>query len=254
MTQDISYSVVVTSCKRFDLLRQSLSSLASHLDVAPVEWILVEDSDDDACSKVLEDLGIKATVIVNGSRLGQIQSIDRAYNRVRTPYIFHCEDDWHFFRSGFVRESWVLLERLPDISMVGLRSRAEQNPRVRNMPALTLEGIGYFVLDPALHPEYFSYSFNPGLRRTADYHRLGPFVPLGHEPDISYAFKKQGFSIANLEVPAVGHIGDGRHVNDPTQPVKARTVLQKLARSARKRLKRIKRLFHPLAPAAANWN
>lgn len=245
MAQDISYSVVVTSCKRFDLLRHTLSSLARNLDVPPTEWIVVEDSDDDTCIEVMKDLRIEATVLVNGSRRGQIRSIDRAYARLRTPYVFHCEDDWQFFRSGFIRESYILLAKLPGISMVGLRSREEQNPRVRNMPAQSLDGIGYYVLDPSLHPEYFSYSFNPGLRRTADYERLGPFQPIGHEPDISYAFKKRGFSIANLEAPAVGHIGDGRHVEDPTQPVKARTVLQKLARSARKRLKRIKRLYRP---------
>jgi hypothetical protein len=32
------------------------------------------------------------------------------------------------------------------------------------MPALEHQGIGYFVLDPTLHPECFSYCFNLGLR------------------------------------------------------------------------------------------
>jgi hypothetical protein len=182
-------------------------------------------------------------VIVNKPQLGQTASIDKAYAEVTTPYIFHCEDDWEFFRSGFIGESEVILRARPELSLVGLRSRAEQNPRVRNMPVETIGDLKYFVLDPTLHPEYFSYCFNPGLRRTADYLKVGPFAPMGPEDQVSYEFKKAGFAIANLEEPAVRHIGDGRHVHDPTQYKKAKTVFQKLARSVRKRVRRVMRMF-----------
>jgi hypothetical protein len=110
------------------------------------------------------------------------------------------------------------------------------------MPRLSHDGIGYFVLDPKLHPEYFSYCFNPGLRRMSDYRDVGPFSKHGPEADVSYAFKQRGFAIANLEADAVRHIGDGRHVHDPTQPPKARTLVQKIRRSIRKRMKRLQRL------------
>ena len=97
--------------------------------------------------------------------------------------------------------------------------------------------------DPGLHPEYFSYSFNPGLRRTADARRFMPFQPRGAEEDMSYAFKQAGFRMATLAEPAVRHIGDDRHVDDPTQRQKANTLGQRLARSVRKRVKRLRRLF-----------
>jgi hypothetical protein len=103
--------------------------------------------------------------------------------------------------------------------------------------------VEYFAMDPKLHPEYFSHSFNPGLRRYADYQRIGPYAPLGEEADVSYAFKMAGFRIANLEVPAVRHIGDGRHIDDPMQGQRASTVAGKLARSVRKRVKRLRRLW-----------
>ncbi len=236
-----AFTVVITSCQRFDLLHASLLSLQAHLDVAPQRWIVVEDSDDTGVRACVRSAGIDASVIVNGARTGQMQSIDRAYAEVDTPYVFHSEDDWLFHRSGFIGASHVLLEAHPKLSMVGLRSRADQNPLVRNMPGLVHAGVGYFVLDPKLHPEYFSYCFNPGLRRMSDYHALGPFTPMGHEADVSWAFKQHGFAIANLETPAVRHIGEDRHVNDPTQPPKARTLPQKLMRSVRKRWKRIQR-------------
>lgn len=237
----LSFTVVVTSCRRFDLLGPSLVSLRDNLDIAPQRWIVVEDSDDEGVRDCVQACGIDATIIVNGRQLGQMQSIDKAYAAVDTPYVFHSEDDWSFYRSGFIRPSFALLEAFPNLSMVGLRSRPDQNPLVRDMPPLVHAGIGYFVLDPARHPEYFSYCFNPGLRRMSDYRRVGPFAALGHESDVSYAFKRQGFAIANLEAHAVRHLGEDRHVHDPTMPPKARTLPQRVIRSVRKRLKRVRR-------------
>lgn len=242
------YTVVVTSCRRFDLLQPSLLSLRASLDVAPRRWIVVEDSSDAGVHDCVRSAGVDATILLNGVQMGQMRSIDRAYAEVSTPYVFHTEDDWTFHRSGFIRESHTLLEAYPKLSMVGLRSRPDQNPLVRNMPALEHQGIGYFVLDPTLHPEYFSYCFNPGLRRLSDYRLVAPFAPLGDEADVSYAFKRHGFAIANLEVDAVRHIGWERHVEDPNLPLKARTFSQRLVRSVRKRIKRLARRFGSSAP------
>jgi hypothetical protein len=125
--------------------------------------------------------------------------------------------------------------------MVGLRPREELNPLIRKRPVERARGVEFFQYDPALHPEYFSYSFNPGLRRLSDYQRFGPFAPLGHEPDISYAFKKAGFRMAGLENPAVKHIGWGRHIEDPYQPKRASGILARWKKSAVKRIKRVKR-------------
>jgi hypothetical protein len=241
---DASFTVVVTSCRRFDLLALSLRSLRDCLDVDPAAWIIVEDSDDEGARQCARDAGLDATIIINGRQMGQMPSIDRAYSEVRTPYVFHSEDDWLFYRNGFIRESLTILSAFPEISTVGLRSRDDQNPLVRGMPQRMHEGVAYYVLDPRLHPEYFSYGFNPGLRRMADYRALGPFARLGHEADVSYAFKRRGFAMANLEDHAVRHIGDNRHVNDPSFPPKAKTLPQKLLRSIRKRWKRIRRAIN----------
>jgi hypothetical protein len=236
-----SCSVVITSCRRFDLLRASLQTLQANLDIPPQNWIIVEDSDDERVRACVNELGIDAKVIVNGKQLGQILSIDRAYHEVETPFVFHSEDDWEFYRSGFIQESLAILDAFPKISMVGLRARPDQNPLVRAMPKRSHDGIEFFVLDPKLHPEYFSYCFNPGLRRMSDYRTVGPFAAIGPEADVSFAFKQHGFAIANLEADAVRHIGEGRHVHDPTQPAKAKTLSQKLMRSFRKRWKRLGR-------------
>ena len=248
---DAPYSVVLTSCGRFDLLAETVASFLNHMDEAPEAFIVAEDTGDAAAAEALKPLepalGKPFTVLLNRPQLGQMRSIDKAYGEVTTPLVFHCEDDWEFFRTGFIAESRRILAARPEISMVGLRPRLELNPRVRDSAPLTLEdgrpggAVPYFELDPSLHPEYFSYSFNPGLRRMSDARAIGPFAPIGREEDVSYAFKKQGFRIANLEAPAVRHLGDGRHVLDPTSKPKPRNFLERLQRSANKRLKRIRR-------------
>jgi hypothetical protein len=236
-----AYSVVITSCGRFDLLRTTLASLLPNLDKPPAKVVIVEDSGDPAVANVAGEFDAAFEILVNQVKLGQIASIDRAYQSIATPYIFHCEDDWEFLRSGFIRESMDLLERIANISVVGLRPRLELNPLVRNLPSERAGGVNFFRYDPALHPEYFSYSFNPGLRRLSDYQKLGPFARLGHEPDVSYAFKKAGFRMAGLEVPAVRHIGWDRHIDDPYQPKRATGMLTRLKKSAAKRIKRVRR-------------
>ncbi len=235
------YSVVVTSCGRFDLLRHTLQSLKDNLDQPPDAWIIIEDSGDERVRDVTTELGLDAEIILNRPQLGQMKSIDKAYGAVKTPYVFHCEDDWEFFRGGFIGQSFAILEARADVSIVCLRPRSEQNKLVRNAPSETIAGVRMFTLDPSLHPEYFSYAFNPGLRRMADYHAIGPFAPLGHEEDVSYHFKRAGFRLANLEDAAVRHIGDDRHVLDPTQPKRAKTAWARLKRSINKRIKRLRR-------------
>jgi hypothetical protein len=211
----------------------------------PLETIIIiEDSGDHTIHGTLSRFDHDFIVLVNDTKLGQMGSIDRAYQKVTTPYIFHCEDDWVFTRAGFIEESASLLVKYEQISMVGLRPRQDLNPLTREVPAKKYQGIEFFFYDPSRHPEYFSYSFNPGLRRLDDYKRIGPYAKLGYEPDVSYAFKRAGFQMAGLEHPAALHIGWDRHLDDPCQPKRSGNLANRLKKSFWKRYKRITRSYH----------
>lgn len=238
-----SYSVVLTSCKRFDLLEKTLYSLLPKLDGPLDKIVVIEDSAMPGIREVLDGISKDIRLIQNEPQLGQMRSLDKVYATIKSSHVFHCEDDWEFLRSGFIAESIAILDEFENVSMVGLRPRHELNPRVRDSPKSQLGDLEFFHLDPKAHPEYFSYSFNPGLRRMADLIPMLPMAETGCEHDISYQFKKRGFHIANLEHPAVRHIGDERHVPDPTTRPKPKTFSQRLRRSTQKRLKRVKRIF-----------
>jgi len=100
---ELAYAVVLTSCGRFDLLRKTLQSFRQFADVPPAQFILIEDSGDARVHDAVAGCGFDIDVIVNAPRLGQTRSIDRAYARVTHDWVFHCEDDWEFLRTGFIR-------------------------------------------------------------------------------------------------------------------------------------------------------
>lgn len=216
---DITF--VLTSCGRFDLLADTLASFLA-FNTAPIaRFLLIEDSGDAGVHGVVERCGVRFDVLLNESRCGQMKSLDLAYAGVETPYIFHCEDDWTFFRGGFIEESLLLLENIPAVSTVKCRRRGQNAIHdfvTGSAPISRLAGVEF--RQPALdvHPAWGGYSFNPGLRRRADYRRLGSFAECGHEIDVSRWFKQHGMGIASLERPACETTGVERHVHDEFAP------------------------------------
>jgi len=218
MTSTPGITFVLTSCGRFDLLAETMASFLE-VNTAPIDrYVVVEDSGDASVRDVLTAFEVRIEVLVNDPPLGQMRSIDRAYAGADTPFIFHCEDDWRFFRPGFIEESLVLLEQFPDISVVLCR-RPGQN-RLHDMIAQSVRASRHAGVEfrrPALgaHEFWGGYSFNPGLRRLADYRRIGSFGGCRHEFDASVWFKRAGMGWACLEQPACETTGRGRHLRDP---------------------------------------
>jgi cold shock CspA family protein len=217
---------VITSCGRFDLLDQCLASFLAH-NTAPISrYLLVEDSGNPRVRDVVARFDVPIEVIVNDPPLGQIAAIDRAYSSVVTPYIFHCEDDWRFFRSGFIEESLPILKHDPAATAV-LSRRLIESPAVKlllNCPVQSVARVRYRRPPPWLVPEWHGYSFNPGLRRLSDYRRLGSFARWGHEVDASLYFKLRGRTLAFLADPACETTGAERRLakQSPKRSVRAR--------------------------------
>lgn len=208
------YSVVLTSCARFDLLRRTVESFAAFADIAPRQFIVVEDSGSDEVRGALSGIDLPFELVVH-NRQGQARSIDAGYALVKTPHVFHCEDDWEFLRGGFIGESFTVLNAHPQVSAVMLCGRGEHR-KLKQLPLETLDGVKYFRARPGMHRYFWGCSYNPGLRRMSDYRRIAPIAKIGGENEVSVVFQMLGFATAHLEIPAVRHLGGERHIPDAT--------------------------------------
>lgn len=205
-------TVVVTSCRRHDLLQRTLASFFETQGDAAAEILVIEDSDDAGVHAVADRFpGRPIRILLNGSNIGQVRSVDRAYAAVRTGLIFHLEDDWEFTRPGTLADAARLLLVHSGALLVMAREAADMPRYVRSLRDQSFGGIRYKRVFPELHHAWHSFTFNPTLKRTADYRRLaGGYAGLGDERAISRRCKAEGWDMLWLCEGGVRHIGDAR--------------------------------------------
>ena len=226
-------TITLTSCGRWDLLERTIKSLVQFWDGPKPEKLLIyEDQNLTPEQFSLLCALVNEWTIFNGwfieiyyGKRGQIGAIDFLYYKVTTPYIFHCEDDFEFFKTGFVQKSLSILEEKAHIMQVWLRSPNDRNGH----PAIgivqkTSDGTRYQMMKTGFRGLWHGFSFNPGLRRLSDYQKLfpngmyadvhwSPSSPLQAEQLVGKQYFKHGFRAATLLEGFVKHIGNGRHVN-----------------------------------------
>ncbi|MDR3073529.1 MAG: glycosyl transferase [Deltaproteobacteria bacterium] len=227
---DKNVTVVVTSSDRHDLLERTLDSFVACNTYPGVKRILImEDSYrhphfvDNNEKYAAYDI----SVLLTRPRLGQLLGIDVAYKYVDTEYIFHCEDDWEFYGRGFIETSFPILESSSLILQVHLRRLDELFPM--GVLNYSVDAGGKFAIIHEGKTErglWHGFSFNPGLRRLADYKRLGSYsaqllapryTGQHFEAYLGTLYKELGYTTAislfNEGKGFVRHIGDGRHVS-----------------------------------------
>ncbi|WP_462381093.1 glycosyltransferase family protein [Pseudomonas sp. Marseille-QA0892] len=217
-TSDVT--VVLTSCGRFEHLKRTLESF-DRFNTAPIKAVIItEDSgSEDVFDAIPTHWRPYTTVHVNRTKLGQLASIDLAYSSVETPYIFHCEDDWEFYRPGFVEDSLSILAAMPDVLQVWLRSYRHDvavNYPFHSLGERNVIGGCAFSKLLSSKSEWQGFSFNPGLRRLSDYLPMAPFSRFASSPEgesgLSREYSGLGKYAVVLESDAVIHIGDDAHV------------------------------------------
>lgn len=213
---DHEVTLVVTSCGRLDLLYRSIASFLRYNSFPIKSLILIEDSgqpeaaiDLQKFKNVVEKMFSEVEIICNNVNLGQVDSIDLAYSKVKTPYIFHMEDDWEFFKSGFIEESLKILKTHPWILTVWLRSYEDTNGH----PIDKVSGFQFNLMALGYAKHWHGFTWNPGLRRLKDYQRIISFRKNAPgEALASELYMKLGFrcAITKDERGYVKHLGWGR--------------------------------------------
>ncbi len=240
------YTVALTSCGRFDLLEKTLDSLIPRLAPRPQKILVIEDSGNNEVQGVLDRFrgksGLHIEAIVNREKIGQIRSIDRLYSRIKTEWVFHCEDDWEFIESGFLQKSYLLMRKYDSCSTVQLFGR--QSWHASSTYPNVISDVPFYIYGN--HSSYAGFTFQPGLRRMRDYRIVGPYEHLSRKMDekrVSYAYKNLGYRVFMLAQPYILHLGVGdRHVADSAR---ANSWIHRQIRSAIIPLDHIRHLLKP---------
>jgi hypothetical protein len=221
---DSDVTVVITSCGRQDLLEVTMDSFLEFNSYPIRHYFITEDSGIPGINDKLKRKysALPITWIESGEQRGQLACLDDAYSRLETKYIFHCQDDWEFYRGGFIEQSKPILENCHGALQVLIRAEydtgghpldAEVYVLATETGEIRFRRYSYNYLD-----RYHGFSWNPGLRRLSDYRALGKYAPYKHEAEVGMAYKLRLYSAVILCGKGyVRHIGDGRHVVDPVR-------------------------------------
>lgn len=216
---------VLTSCGRFDLLTETLSSFFLYNAYAINDFIIIDDSGNataqDIKNCVPEEFREKISIIINKKNKGQNTSVDIAYRDIKTKYVFHCEDDWLFYRPGFIEESKKILENDKNIFSVWLRSYCHDladysgSDNIYLGSRMAIDYIAYYRIYSKRNNNQ-CFSFNPGLRHYKHYPKNGYKSIISNNQsleDIASSFyENQGLYSVLLENDAVKHLGFGRQI------------------------------------------
>ena len=211
---------VLTSCGRTFLLDEVLESFFKYNEYKFEKMLLVEDSiDKTVCENILNKWGDKIEIICNSKKKGQIKSIVETYKKIQTPYIFHCEDDWKYLRSNFIKDSLKILNTDKKIIQVWLESKksASRLDIFSYGEIKSIDGVRYRKVFCKEGWEWGHFSFRPGVKRLIDYELIGGYEEFKNELDISLKYKKLGYYTVIIEDPAILDIGDEHHQSDPTR-------------------------------------
>ncbi len=226
MDRDIT--VCLTSCGRFDLLEKTISSLVTYWDgEPPAAFLIHEDSGlipADLAFELNQFLRRHWQIEAEWSMsiyAGQVHAIDTLYEKVKTPYIFHCEDDWEFYQGGFISDSKAVLQLDRTIFTVWLRHPSDRNGHpVLSGTRIAFNNVRFqeMAVNFRSHNQtWHGMTWNPGLRRLSDYIAAGPFSKLcewntndhyATELAFNAHYRKLGFKAATLCRGFIKHIGN----------------------------------------------
>jgi hypothetical protein len=166
-------TVTITSCNRFDYFKRTLNSFLKYNTYPIKEYIVRDDSGlESAYSQIkqfLDSLDINYQLLDIG-KLGQLNSVDLLMSKVKTDFVFHTEEDWEYYREGFIQKALNIWQ--DDFLQVWIRPKSDG---IRG--AIEKDCGNYTVTEPT------KFSFNPHLRSMKD------FIPYSQIPKVHHSME-----------------------------------------------------------------
>lgn len=210
-TSDIS--LCLTIGKRPKALEATLTSLFAHVQFEHI--LAINDFGDLKTSRVFLDMCPHGHLLPYHN-LGHHRAIDALYGAVKTPYIFHCEDDWRFDAPVLLDHARNLLEAKAWVSSVCVRALDDflSEADTHKITPLDSPYQDYARLD-GIHDQWYGYSFNPHLTRRTLWQTHGPFARFKKERHLSRYLRQAGFAMAYAQQGSCWHIGFDSVANAP---------------------------------------
>jgi hypothetical protein len=209
-------TLFITACNRPDLLLETLQSFVKYNTYPIEEAIICEDSGKDNINDFVKDLlPFPCKLIYNIPHRGQMRSIENGVQYIKTPYVFHCEEDWEFYDYGFIEKSLEILKKDTKVTSVWLLAY-DYIIQTFGEHIQVEPHDDYYIINPSND----NFSLNPGLRTLEVQQACIPYpfatIPHFHEYSLQDHFrdKKMYSAITNYNPGYVRHIGWDRHVVD----------------------------------------
>ena len=200
-------TLCITMGRRPELLRQTLTSLLLQSDFEHI--IAINDFRDDATNEVFKTLCPQGELISLDHQLGHHAAVDHMYQRVKTDWIFHTEDDWQFSQPIDLDRLSQTISMNPWISGICLRSEADFGLCEADQRRVVYEQhneLPFYRLD-TMHEQWHGYTFNPHLAPIGIWKRFGPFSSFKKERHISRVIRKSGLVMPYWVDGGCQHIG-----------------------------------------------
>lgn len=208
-------TAVITSFDRWDLLKRTIDSF-NRVNTYPIkDFIIIDDSGNIGIHNKIRET-YPYTLIPNQMNIGLVESIDKAYSSVMTPYIWHSEDDFEYIKPGFIEKCIKVMESDDMICRVGIRGTA--HIKSLRTEYLLAEDIPYKLpLEWEGHP-WHGFGFQCGLIRKSAYDKVKPYNKLS-EPGrfitereclIGIAYHDLGYKAVSLIEDYAIHTGGKR--------------------------------------------
>jgi hypothetical protein len=215
-------TLFITSCGRPELLKRTLESFVNFNTYPIKEVILCEDSGIANIADFAKYiLPYPIIFCYNKTRLGQMKTIEKYTQLIKTQYVFHLEDDYEFFDIGFIELSFKIMDSDHKISQVLLEDEQHTYPKVDIGNPLCYKVITY---DPNVYDykcidgPLTIFSWRPSLKRIEIQKLRMPYELWDDEYTIQLLINKLGYysvitnNIKDGKKGFCTHIGKDYHI------------------------------------------
>ena len=223
----------ITTCKRFDLFNITMNTIINCLDIEMIdEWICIDDNSSEEDRNKMKNLYPFFKFVWKDIKdKGHPRSMNLIKNMVKTPYLFHLEDDFKFIaKHGYLKNCLDILISNKTVGQCLINknySEIESDIQIKGGEYhVSRSGIRYYIHEFAdtdeKKIEWFNkhgngsssnywphFSLRPSLIRTSVLQKVGDFNEnTGHfEMEYAYRYVNNGYVSAFLEGIYSIHIG-----------------------------------------------